>query len=190
MKNKLIKITKISILLILLMSTKLNAANLNLSTDLQETKENDEIIVKVETDKNIETATFCLKYDNSKLEFIEKLSEKVYIKDYPEEGILKVVYLDTDLIGEKSVNFKFKVKSTKQQEDKTEIEINDLTMKFVEDVNIYTDENLEQSTFNTSINIKRKILITPGIMYGLVIIVILLVLLIIIRKVIKKEKRI
>ncbi len=179
MKNKVIKILSILVFLCMTMVMKSQASNLKLSTNEREILPENEIIVKIDTDKNIETATFYLKYDNTKLEYIENLTSNVTTKDYPEEGTLRVVYLDPSLQGEKQLNFKFKAKSN--IEDEAKISITNLTLQFVNDSTIYTDSNLEQSVFNTSISIKQKSINMTDIRslmiaIGLVVIIVILLI--------------
>lgn len=185
MKNIVIKIIKISIILIMSITINSNATSLNLSTNLEKTKVEDEIIVKAKTDKNIETATFYLKYDSTKLEFIENLTEKTIIKDYPEEGILRVVYLDPTLQGESELDFRFKVRENSKEN--VTISITNLTIQFINDSIVYTEENLDESTFETSIKVERKNLFTPGIWNAFIAVGILLILLVTIKSIHKKE---
>ena len=119
------------------------------------------------------------------MEFIENLTEKTIIKDYPEEGILRVVYLDPTLQGESELDFRFKVRENSKEN--VTISITNLTIQFINDSIVYTDENLDESTFETSIKVERKNLFTPGIWNAFIAVGILLILLVTIKSIHKKE---
>lgn len=187
MKNKIIKILHITILLIITIAINSKAVSFNLSTDIKDIKTEEEIIIKIQTDKNIETTTFYLKYDNTKLQFLENLTKNTFIKDYPEDGILRVVYLDTTQQGEKELNFKFKAKT--DAKDNIMLSVTNLTIQFINDSTVYTKENLEQGSFDTSVNISKKTIFTPGIRNAFIVVFILLILLIIVNIINKKEKK-
>jgi hypothetical protein len=187
MKNRVFKIIKLLILLVILYSTQSYASSFNVSTDVNEIKTDEDVVLNINTDKNIEAITFYLKYDSTKLEFIDSLTRKTIVKDYPEEGILRVVYLDTTLIGTTDLRFKFRARENAK--DDTKLSIENLTLQFIDDATVYTNSNLEQSTFENTINIKRVFKITTGIKIAIIVIVILLVLLILVTIESKRVKK-
>ena len=177
MKNKIISIAILLIIMLMAFSVNVNAASFNISTNEKQIKSGNEVIVNINTDANMETATFYIKYDNMKLDFVETKSTNVNVKDYPEEGTLRVVYLDMALKGTDELRFKFKAKDNAKEN--AEFSITNLTVQFVNDSNIYTDSNLKDSKLNVSIDIQQS-LITNGIIIALIAVAVLLILLVIV----------
>ena len=185
--RKVLRILQISIIFIVAFAVNSNAASINLLTDTDEINAGEEINITVKADRTIETTTFYLKYDNTKLEFKESQTEKTIVKDYPEEGVLRVVYLDTQLEGTTELRFKFKAK--KNVSEIAEISITNFTVQLIDDSTVYTAANLEQSTFDTSIMINQKQILTTGMKIALIVVGALIVLLIIVNIIHKKEAK-
>lgn len=187
MKNKVLKVLQFLILFAILYSTQSNATSLNLSTNSNEVKANEDVIFKINTDKDIEATTFFLKYDSTKLKFEECTTPKIIAKDYPEEGILRVIYIDTALEGTSEICLNFKARENVN--DTTQISITNLTLQFLNDSTVYTEKNLEQSTFENTINIKSIPKFSKGIKIAVLVIVVLVVLLILVTIESKKSKK-
>ena len=154
MKNKLLKIFGLIIVFIALFEINVNAASFNISASSNNVKVGNEVTVKINTDKNLEAATFYINYNKSVLEFVEKQTDKVTVKDYPDEGILRVVYLDPSMKGNNELAFKFKVKEEAQ--GTSDVKITNLTLQFIDDSTVYTNTNLKESNFEISITAVKE----------------------------------
>ena len=187
MKNKILKIIIIITSLIPLLTITSNANNINIKTNESEVKAGNEFTIKIETDKKLDTTTFYLKYDNEKVKFIECLSENVSFKDYPDDGILRIVYFDLTKQGIDELLFKFKAKNNKY--DNVDFELTNLTAQFMDDATVFNEKNLEQSEFKTTITIKRSynFYSTIGIIIGIFLMIMILITFIVIRKKRKKN---
>ena len=185
--KKSIKILIISMLTIILFEINSNAASLNLSTNLDEVNSGEEVEIKIKAKDNMQTTTFYLQYDNNQLEFLNNKIEGMQTKDYPEEGVLKVVYLDLTSNGSAEFTFKFKVKQNIS--DTIKVKVTNLAVNFIDDDTLYTESNLDNSVLETSINIKDELVLGPGIKYAFIVVGVLLILLIIVNIMHGRDKK-
>ena len=91
--------------------------NVSLSADKTKYEVGDEVTITVNTNKNVITASYYLNYDSTLFEFKDK-SENLSVKDYPENGVVRAVYIDMTGKGTQSMKFVFKVKNSSDNETK------------------------------------------------------------------------
>ena len=184
MKNKTIKVMLLIILFLMMLSAfsySASAASLNLTSDKNTIGIGEEVLVKVNTDENIETTTFYLNYDSRKIEFIESQTDNVAVKDYEVDGTLRVAYADLSKEGTNELNFKFKAKEDNVNKT-ADIQISKFTLHFINDSKTYNMNNLANSSFKTSIKIVETTKIKPLTIILIAIALITLITLIVLLK--------
>lgn len=190
-KNILVSIILFIVLFNLnIVISKANTFNLLIDSGKDRIKENEELVLKVKTDKKIEATTFYIKYDLSKVSFVESLTQKAQVKDFHEDGIVRVVCVDMTKEKINEIDLKFKAKE--DTVGKARFEISNLTMQFADDSSIYTEESFEKENLKNAIEIYEPFIKKPGMREAFIALIcafILLLIINIIPKVKNKNKK-
>lgn len=154
------------------------AFEMDLSTDKENIKRNDEIILKIKTTEKLVAANFEINYNNKIFKFLEGVNINAAEKD----GKVACIYGDLAGKGEDEFLIKFKaIKSGKNAEFKIE----NLKCRAVNQEESYTDENiLGEKLIKLKIETNNKAMI----MITTLVIIILVYIIIIGCKKIKKNK--
>ena len=186
--KKLIKQIVLIIVFIMLFTISVNAETVNLVADKTLIKSGEEVSVKLNADKNMQIAMFHIEYDKEKLQFIEEDLPGVTLKDYPEDGVVRIVYLDMSQKGTQELSFKFKAKENKG--GSCDLSVTNFSVEFADDFTEYNETNLKNSNFKTTITIQNtlstKIIIITCI---IVVLIIAIIVSIVIYKKTKNSKK-
>ena len=160
MKNKRLIIILCSVIFFTIIHAisfgAIDAASLNITTDKEKVGKGEDVVVKVTTDKKIETTTFHLNYDSKTMQFVESNTNNVSVKNYASDGTLRVAYADMSSNGTRNLEFKFQAKDSDDVKQTADIEISDFTLKFVNDKKTYKIASLDDgSTFRTTVKIDK-----------------------------------
>lgn len=112
MKNKLLKITILTILLIMYLQISIFASSLklNIKVDKEEVKVGEEVKITVYWDKGMQAADFSLLYDSKKLEYIGSDLEKDFINSV--DGEVKTAWFSLDNTDKTQIEYTFKTKKS------------------------------------------------------------------------------
>ena len=179
MKNRVLKITILTLMIINLIQIAVfaNELTLNISTNKTEVKEGDKIKVIVSWEQGMQAADFYLKYDSEKLKFIEADIEKDFINSET-EGQVKTAWFSADNTDKTQIEYTFKVKKSGTAEFETKINGGFATGE-LEIPNKYNEGKL-------SLEIAKQSLVIR-ILKVLIVVVIIVVILLIIKKNINKK---
>lgn len=191
MKFKVLKtIIPITIFLIIISifsSSIANAASLNITTDKEKIGKGEDVIVKVSTDKKIETTTFYLKYDSKTMEFVESNTSNLSVKDYAADGTLRVAYASISQQGTKNLEFKFQAKNDDNVKQSADLEISNFTLRFVNDSKVYKMTNLDDSTFKTTVKIQKPFKLTAKAIIPIALCIAIMIIFIILKTVFRRN---
>ena len=129
-----------SIIFIFILSSTVQAMNINVETTPKEVKVGDEITVKVTLDEPVVTSDFKLKYNKDNFQFVKANTEYLNVKDYTNDGYVNSVYANIE--GKTANEFEFTFKAIKQIEN-AEFEIGEINCTTGEN-KTYDDSNLDQ----------------------------------------------
>ena len=154
----------------------IDAASLNITTDKDKVGKGEEVVVKVSTDKKIQTTTFHLNYDSKAMKFVESNTNNVSVKNYASDGTLRVAYADMSSNGTRNLEFTFQTKDNDNVKKTSDIEISNFTLKFVDDSKTYKMASLDDSTFKTTVTIEKPFKLSKSIWIPLLLIILVLVI--------------
>lgn len=191
MNRKIAKITMLVIVFLMLAMafsySATDAASLNITTDKDKIGKGEEVVVKISTDKKIQTTTFYLNYDSKTMKFVESNTSNVSVKDFTSDGTLRVAYADASSQGTRDLEFKFKAKDGEDVKKTADLEISNFTLKFVKDSKTYKMGNLDDSTFKTTIKIEKPFVLTMKMILPIAIAVVIAIVVIIIKTVFRRS---
>lgn len=145
------------------------AFEINLSTDKENIKRNDEIILKIKTTEKLVAGNFEINYNNKVFKFVEGVNINAAEKD----GKVACIYGDLEGKGEDEFLIKFKaIKSSKNAEFKIE----NAKCRVVNKEESYTDENIfGEKLIELKIETNNKVMIMITTL-GIIILVFIIVL--------------
>ena len=124
-KEKLIIVTSFLFILIIFLlsfnSVYADTLNLNITSNKEEIKNGEEIIIKVSWNKEMQAADYFLNYDAKKLEYVKSDIDDVYISNDVNQGIIKTAWFSMDDSKKTSIEYTFKVKNEGQLKFTTSI---------------------------------------------------------------------
>ena len=126
------------------------------SYDLQ-----DEILVKIKTNKKVMTASFYLNYDSSIISYEGFKTGSVATKDYPQDNLVRVVYADMSGSGTDEIILAFKLKNKDKQN--VQFNLSNLTMTTTSEKKTYKQNEINgaDSVLNITINTDQEVQPTP-----------------------------
>ena len=112
MKNRLLKITILTIMIIMYLQVFVFASTLklNITADKEELEIGEEVKIKVSWDTGMQAADFSLLYDSKKLEYVGSNLEDYFINST--EGELKTAWISLDNTDKTEVEYTFKAKKS------------------------------------------------------------------------------
>ena len=121
MKNKLFKITILTIILIMYIQTFVFASTLklNITSDKEKLELGEEVKVTVSWDKGMQAADFSLVYDSKKLEYIGSDLEEYFFNNV--NGEVKTAWFSLDNTDKTQIEYTFKTKKAGTVEITTKI---------------------------------------------------------------------
>jgi len=121
MKNKLLKITILTILFTMYLQISIFASTLklNLIANKEKFEIGEEVKITVSWNKGMQAADFSLMYDSKKLEYVECDLEEDFINN--EEGEVKTAWFSVDNTDKKQIEYIFKAKKSGRVEISTKI---------------------------------------------------------------------
>ena len=121
MKSKILKITILTLMIIMFMqiSSFASILKINLEADKENVKIGEEVKVTVSWNQGMQAADFYLIYDSKKLEFVEADIEDDYIN--AEEGNIKTAWFSMDDTDKTQIEYTFKPKKAGKVEIETKV---------------------------------------------------------------------
>lgn len=186
MKNKVLKITILTLIIIMFMQVSLLAVNtlkLDLTTNNSKINVSEQIKVKVSWNQGMQAADFYLIYDSDKLEFIEADISDDFINN-KNKGQLRTAWFSMDDTDKTQIEYTFKAKKSGTVNLKTSTESGGFATGELRSPRNYKEANLTIEISNTPIMNIFKVM---GIIIGAIIIFILIRIIINIK--IEKSKK-
>ena len=121
MKNRLLKITIITIILIAYLQISIFASTLklNLMANKEKFEIGEEVKITVSWDKGMQAADFSLIYDSKKLEYLGSDLEEDFVNN--ENGEIKTAWFSLDNTDKTQIEYNFKAKKSGKVEISTRI---------------------------------------------------------------------
>lgn len=181
MKDKLLKITIFTLMIIIFMQLAVfaNTLTLNISTNKQSVKAGEKFKVIVSWKQGMQAADFYLKYDSEKLKFIKTDISDDYINS-KENGKIKTAWFSMDDTDKTKIEYTFKAKKSGIVEFETKINGGFATGE-LKVPSKYEEGKLE-------INVKKQPLIIRILKVIVIIVGIVIIILILRKTVISKKK--
>lgn len=186
MKNKVLKITILTLIIIMFMQVSLLAVNtlkLDLTTSESKIKVGEKVKIKVSWNQGMQAADFYLIYDSKRLEFIEADISNDYINN-KNAGQLRTAWFSMDDTDKTQIEYTFKAKKSGTVNLETNSESGGFATGELRTPRNYKEANL---TIEISSNPISNVFKAIGIIIGIIVALILIRIIINIR--IEKSKK-